>query len=72
VNYVVRHQSDEDRAAFIKPFQDALKTDERQKPLEDDINRRRRIFSMVLREVKGLGDGSEKGAYLTKHKPRQY
>ena len=70
MKYVVRHQSDEDRAAFIKPFQDALKTDEGQKLLEDDINRRRKIFLMVLREVKGLGDGSEKGAYLAKSTKR--
>lgn len=61
MNYVVRHQSDEDRAAFIKPFQDALKNEAGQKLLEEDINRRRKIFTMVLREVKGLGDGSEKG-----------
>jgi translation initiation factor 3 subunit M len=62
VNYVVRNRSDEDRAAFIKPFQDILKTDEGQKPLEKDEPRQRKIFSMVLSEVKGLGDGSEKGA----------
>jgi translation initiation factor 3 subunit M len=61
VNYVVRNRSDEDRAAFIKPFQDILKTDEGQKPLEKDEPRQRKIFSMVLSEVKGLGDGSEKG-----------
>ena len=66
MNYVVRNQSDEDRAAFIKPFQDALKIEEGQKALEEDINRRRKIFSMVLNEVKGLGEGSEKGTYLCK------
>jgi len=64
VNYVVRNRSDEDRAAFIKPFQDILKTEEGQKPLEEDAARRRKIFSMVLSEVKGLGDGSEKGVDL--------
>lgn len=62
VNYVVRNRSEEDRAAFIKPFQDALKTGEGQKPLEEDIDRRKKIFLMVLNQVKGLGDGSEKGA----------
>jgi translation initiation factor 3 subunit M len=60
VNYVVRNRSEEDRAAFIKPFQDALKTAEGQKSLEEDTVRRKKIFLMVLSEVKGLGDGSEK------------
>jgi translation initiation factor 3 subunit M len=60
VNYVVRNKSEEDRAAFIKPFQDALKTVENQKLLEEDVDRQKKIFLMVLREVKGLGDGSEK------------
>jgi translation initiation factor 3 subunit M len=64
VNYVVRNRSDEDRAAFIKPFQDALKTEEGKKSLEDDVDRRRKIFSMVLSQVKGLGGGSEKGGHL--------
>jgi translation initiation factor 3 subunit M len=59
---VVRNRSDDDRAAFIKPFQDALKTEDGQKPIQDDISRRKHIFSMVLREVQGLGDGSDKGA----------
>jgi hypothetical protein len=60
---VVRNRSDEDRAAFIKPFQDALKTEEGHKPLEMDADRRRKIFSMVISQVKGLGDGSDKGDY---------
>lgn len=61
MNYVVRSQSEEDRAAFIKPFQDAFKTPEGAKPLEENIERRREIFSMVLTQVKGYGEGSEKG-----------
>ncbi|KAG6828491.1 hypothetical protein H0H92_007806 [Tricholoma furcatifolium] len=63
VNYIVRNRSDEERAEFIRPFQDALKTPEGQKPLDDDIERKRRIFQMVVAEVKGLGDGTEKGAH---------
>lgn len=61
VNYVVRNQSDEDRAAFIKPFQEVLKTGEGQKSLGEDPDRRRKIFSMVASQVKGLGEGSDKG-----------
>ncbi|KAF7981704.1 hypothetical protein HWV62_32280 [Athelia sp. TMB] len=60
VNYVVRNQPDEDRAAFIKPFQEALKTGEGKESLENDPDRRRKIFTMVSSQVKGLGEGSEK------------
>jgi len=67
VNYTVRNRSEEDRTAFIRPFQEALKTDSGQKPIEDDDERRRKIFLMLLNEVKGLGEGSEKGAILSSH-----
>ncbi|KAF7352413.1 Eukaryotic translation initiation factor 3 subunit M [Mycena venus] len=60
VNYIVRNRSEEERSAFIRPFQDVLKTEPGKKPLEEDDNRRRKIFSMVVVEVKTLGDGSEK------------
>ncbi|KAJ7228221.1 hypothetical protein GGX14DRAFT_412384 [Mycena pura] len=60
VNYIVRHRSEEERAAFIRPFQDALRTEPGKKPLGEDQERRRKLFSMVLAEVKTLGDGSEK------------
>jgi translation initiation factor 3 subunit M len=62
VNYVVRNRSEEERTAFIRPFQEALKTDAGKKPLEEDDDRRRKILSMVLVDVKTLGDGSEKGS----------
>jgi len=64
VNYIVRNQSDDERAAFIRPFQDALKVAEGQKPLEKDEKRREKIFSMAITEVKGFGDGNEKGMLL--------
>jgi translation initiation factor 3 subunit M len=61
VNYIVRNRSEEERGAFIRPFQDALKTEDGRKPIEEDENRRKKIFAMALAEVKGLGDGSERG-----------
>ncbi|KAG5639667.1 hypothetical protein H0H81_005850 [Sphagnurus paluster] len=61
VNYIVRNRSEEERAAFIRPFQDALKTPEGKTPLEEDAERKRKIFQMVAIEVKGLGDGTDKG-----------
>ncbi|KAJ7167617.1 hypothetical protein C8R46DRAFT_1093603 [Mycena filopes] len=60
VNYIVRNRSEEERTAFIRPFQDVLKTESGKKPLEEDDERRRKIFSMVVVDVKTLGDGSEK------------
>ncbi|KAG5340416.1 hypothetical protein C0989_001656 [Termitomyces sp. Mn162] len=60
VNYIVRNRSEEERAAFIRPFQEALKKSEGRKSLEDDVERKRNIFKMVVVEVKGLGDGGEK------------
>ncbi|KAJ7068720.1 PCI domain-containing protein [Mycena amicta] len=57
VNYIVRHRPEEERAVFIRPFQDALKGN---KPLDEDKQRRRKVFSMVLAETKSLGEGSEK------------
>ncbi|KAJ7437096.1 hypothetical protein B0H11DRAFT_1754064 [Mycena galericulata] len=60
VNYIVRNRAEEERASAIRPFQDALKTEAGKKSLEEDDDRRRKILSMVLVDVKGLGDGSEK------------
>ncbi|KAG7097359.1 hypothetical protein E1B28_004710 [Marasmius oreades] len=63
VNYIVRSQPEEERAASILPFQKALKTDESQKPIDQDDKRRKKILSMVLTELaalKGFGDGTDK------------
>ncbi|TFK66562.1 hypothetical protein BDN72DRAFT_844179 [Pluteus cervinus] len=60
VNYIVRSRSDEERAAFIRPFQESLKNEKGSKPLAEDSERRKQLLSMVLDEVKGLGDGNEK------------
>jgi translation initiation factor 3 subunit M len=67
VNYIVRNRSEEERAAFIRPFQDVLKTEPGKKPLDEDDARRRKIFSMVAVEVKTLGEGSEKGVSVYIH-----
>jgi translation initiation factor 3 subunit M len=56
VVYITRDKSEEERAAFLKPFQDALEGD-----AAGSESQRRKVFTMVLGEVKVLGDGSEKG-----------
>ncbi|OBZ70215.1 Eukaryotic translation initiation factor 3 subunit M [Grifola frondosa] len=59
VNYLARSLAEE-RATYIQPFQDALTVTEGQKPIAEDLERRRNILTMILKEVKGLGDGSER------------
>ncbi|CAK5263095.1 unnamed protein product [Mycena citricolor] len=60
VNYVVRSKSEEERPASIRPYQDALKTEEDATPLAEDDERRRKVLLMVLADVQSLGEGSEK------------
>ncbi|PPQ63150.1 hypothetical protein CVT24_005790 [Panaeolus cyanescens] len=60
LSYTVRTKSDEERASFVAPFQNALKTAEGKKPIEEDEPRRKLILSKLLADVKGLGDGTER------------
>ena len=62
VDYVVRGRSDEERQAVIRSFAEAIKADESKKPFGEDYDRRRHVFTQLLSEVKGLGDGTDKGA----------
>ncbi|KAF8897764.1 hypothetical protein BD779DRAFT_1608279 [Infundibulicybe gibba] len=55
VNYIVRNRSEEERGAFIRPFQDAMRTEEGKKPLEEDEEKRRKVFTMILSEVRASG-----------------
>ena len=61
VNFLVRNHSDEERTSFIRPFSEALKTEEGNKSLSEDDDRKREIFSHLVPEVKTLGEGTEKG-----------
>lgn len=65
VNYLVRNQPDEERAASIRPFQEALASTEGQKPLSEDVERRRKILVMILTSITGLGHGQEKGVWIS-------
>ncbi|KAI0638546.1 PCI-domain-containing protein [Trametes polyzona] len=60
VNYLARSVSEDGRAAFIQPFQDAVTTPEGQKPIDDDEDRKRSVLSTVVEQVKGLGEGTDK------------
>ncbi|CAE6520462.1 unnamed protein product [Rhizoctonia solani] len=63
VNYLARGLADESRAAYIRPFQDALLTPEGQTPLSQDVGRKKKVIGMVREKVVGLGEGSDRGAY---------
>ncbi|PCH40893.1 PCI-domain-containing protein [Wolfiporia cocos MD-104 SS10] len=60
VDYIARSRPEEERPAFVQPFVDVLETTESQGPIEEDEARRKKVLTMVLGEVKGLGDGSDK------------
>ncbi|KAH7105307.1 hypothetical protein BKA62DRAFT_689294 [Auriculariales sp. MPI-PUGE-AT-0066] len=60
VDYVSKPRVDEERTAFIRPFAEALATPEGEKPFGESVPRRRKVIELVLTEVKGLGEGSER------------
>jgi len=60
VDYLARGRVDDTRVAYIKPFSDALLPGDDRPPFEESQSRRREVLGLVLREVKGLGDGSDK------------
>jgi translation initiation factor 3 subunit M len=61
----VRNRPEEERAPFIAPFQNAFKSGEGRKPIKEDESRRKLVLSKLIQEVKGLGDGSDKGTLAT-------
>ncbi|KAF9481875.1 PCI domain-containing protein [Pholiota conissans] len=60
LSYIGRNRSEDERASFVSPFQNALKSGEGKKPLDEDEPRRKLILSKLLQEVRGLGDGTDK------------
>jgi len=66
LSYLFRNRSDEERAQAVAPFQNALKSGEGRKPIEEDEARRKLILLKLLEEVRGLGDGSDKGKPSTR------
>ncbi|KAF8204770.1 PCI domain-containing protein [Pholiota molesta] len=60
LSYIGRNRSEDERASFVAPFQNALKPGEGKKPLDEDEPRRKLILSKLLQEVRGLGDGTDR------------
>jgi translation initiation factor 3 subunit M len=68
VKYLARAQSEETRATFIRPFQEILSTSEGDTPLSEDEEKRKKVIKLLVAEIKGLGDGSDRGMLLRIHK----
>jgi translation initiation factor 3 subunit M len=60
--YIAQSRPEPERAPYIQSIQKKLVVEEGQTPLSEDIERRREVFSAVLGDVKGLGEGTERGA----------
>jgi hypothetical protein len=60
--YISQSRPEPERAPYVQSIQQHLVVEEGQTPLSEDISRRREVFSHLLRDVKGLGEGAERGA----------
>ena len=59
--YLARTQSEDSRATFFRPFQDALVPSEGQSSLAEDEEKRRDALKLVLSQIKDLGEGNDRG-----------
>ncbi|KAF8307631.1 hypothetical protein DL93DRAFT_2087891 [Clavulina sp. PMI_390] len=60
VDFLARGLADDARIAFIKPFSEGLVTESHIKGFDESPERRKKVISLLLPEVKGLGQGSER------------
>ncbi|KAF9226872.1 hypothetical protein BS17DRAFT_728784 [Gyrodon lividus] len=59
LDYTARSNSEDERTALLQSFKDIVKAEEGAKPIEEDEDRRRRVFELVLNNTNGVGEGSE-------------
>jgi translation initiation factor 3 subunit M len=59
LDYTARSDLEDERNALLQSFKDIVKTEEGAKPIEEDEDRQRRAFELVLNHTKGIGEGSE-------------
>ena len=67
--YIAQSRPEPERAPYVQSFEKKLAVEGGQTPLSEDIERRREVFSAVFEDVKGLGDGTERGATQNSHHP---
>jgi translation initiation factor 3 subunit M len=51
-----------ERAPYVQSIREKLAEEEGQTPLSEDVSRRREVLSIVFEDVKGLGEGTDRGA----------
>jgi hypothetical protein len=67
--YIAQSRPEPERAPYVQSIEKKLAVEEGQTPLSEDIERRREVFSAVFGDIKGLGDGTERGAAQNFHHP---
>ena len=60
--YIAQSRPEPERAPYVQSVQKKLEVEEDQTPLPEDVGRRREVFSDVFGDIKGLGEGTERGA----------
>ena len=65
--YIALSRPEPERAPYVESIETKLAVEEGQTPLSEDTERRREVFSAVFGDVKGLGDGTERGAAKNSH-----
>ncbi|KAH9971432.1 PCI-domain-containing protein [Lactifluus volemus] len=58
--YISDSRPEQERASYVQSIQQRLVVEKGQTPLSEDIARRREVFSRLLGDVKGLGEGTER------------
>jgi translation initiation factor 3 subunit M len=67
--YIAQSRPEPERAPYVQAIEKKLAVEEGQTSLSEDIERRREVFSAIFGDVKGLGDGTERGAAHSFHHP---
>ena len=49
---------------FIRPFRDALVSSETESSISEDEGRRKGVLKLLLAQIKGLGEGNDKGVFV--------
>ena len=49
---------------FIRPFRDALVSSEKESSISEDEGRRKGVLKLLLAQIKGLGEGNDKGVFV--------
>jgi hypothetical protein len=65
--YIAQSRPEPERAPYVQSIEQKIAVEEGQTPLSEDIERRREVFSAVFGDVKGLGEGTERGAAQNFH-----